>query len=196
VENLSRYNEVFHVVCRKADPRVQALTPQGSVRFPSGVPLLSPPSCPAGQIAPYLAAGRSATIPMYLLLKGSGLRAVWEYSVDSAPFHRIVTGLVPVKLTPSKPPVATVHTSSSVSLTVPPTPGHHGALLYADATECPGPGGSGPQYFESTFGWFEWQHAAGDKITPRCPDPLRWRVVAAWVGQPSVAVDYTKPGSR
>jgi len=91
LRNRTRYIEGFRIRCRRDDPRVQALNLRGTVRYPAGVPLLAPPTCPAAQIAPTLKPYGSYQRQFLAILGGPLLRGVWDYSTRSS-LHRVLTG--------------------------------------------------------------------------------------------------------
>jgi hypothetical protein len=74
------------------------------------------------------------------------------------------------------------------SIDVQASPGASGRLRYAEEAECPGYALLGPSYIQEAV----WKIADGNRIKPVCAQPLRWRVLAGWVGHPVVLVDYVK----
>jgi hypothetical protein len=177
VRNLTQQTLLFAPFCHDQNPTVDVLSPTGTVRYPPALVPLSPSRCIAGWIAARLLPHASLHERLLVVLRGRFLRAWWEYGViGSAPHVRIYSPRVSLLLTARHLPIVTVH-SSPVFADVYPQAGVQGTLRYVSVAKCGAASGS---TYSDTGDY--WEVASGTRITPPCPNPLAWHVLAGYVG--------------
>jgi hypothetical protein len=178
MSNLTQQTLLFAPLCHGQNPAVEVLSPTGMVRYPPALVPLAPSPCVAGWKAAHLFPHTSLHYRLLVVLRGRFLRAWWEYGIagSSSALARIYTPRVSVLLTARHLPVVTIH-SSPLFADVSPQPGLRGPLWYVSVAKCSGPAGV---TYPDTGDY--WEVATGTRITPPCPNPLAWHVLAGYVG--------------
>jgi hypothetical protein len=192
------------------NPRIEVLGGQGNVLFPPPFP---PPviddvirkSAPPGP----LLHDQVIRAHMPIIMRGSHVRAAFDFSVQfnghTVPME-VQTPAVHVRLVPGRAPAVVEQTEGTVSARVRPAgPEDRGPLYHDGWYACPLPGG-GKWYGGSS--WYEqistspnglsiiigtpygWKPTHSHLLKPGCAQPIEWHVVAGWLGQPAVAVDF------
>lgn len=194
--------------CMRDNPGAQILDGSGAIVYPPafgpsrGVGPFPPVSCPAPVPPPGpnpIRPGHARTFHGYAVVRGARMNAVvdylWQPSHGRLQYATVSTTSISLTTTASTPPVTQLHIdkdSSVTALLVHPTPGRHGPLLYQQLEQCTSSQAGGPEEYSSVWTWIP---ARSDRIRPLCPDPVQWLVVAGYVSQPAVQVEYRQTGA-
>lgn len=194
LRNVSRFPKVWTFACGRENPRVQVLNSQGTVRYPPGLALLSPPQCPAAGAQPFLAPGRTFQRQFLVVMRGHLLRAIWNFqTASSSPGAneptQVTTGQVAVNLVHGPRPVATLHRNPKVYAVVQAPPGSSGLLRVVDVARCPNGSSGAANTIQNVS---IWRPVAGRVIRPPCANPFEWHALAGWVNEPVVRINYVQ----
>jgi len=199
VRNVGAYNQLVLARCTVNNPQVQVLDGRlGIITFPPAIRPLAHPICPQST-APLFRPGQVLRRREFVVLNGSWLRGSWRYSgapQNGSPIGgmgQLVTPAVRLTLLSANKPHFSLQTVPRVALVVARPSGVESKLLYMDTAQCPGSSGSSAIFQQRVY---EWQASDSNVVAPPCARPLRWRVVAGWVGYSVVATTYVAPASR
>ncbi|MGH2444044.1 MAG: hypothetical protein ACRDFX_12890 [Chloroflexota bacterium] len=186
IHNQSSHGLTYAPDCSGQDPRVNVLSPNGSVRYPPGLAPLAPPRCPIAGKAALLKPHASLYSRAFVVLRGRLVRARWEYSIvgSSSTRAQIDSPRLSLVLTARQLPIVRVH-SSPARVDVLPRPGIRGPLRYVSVAKCSD--GNGATY---SYSGDYWQAVKGTTITAPCPSPIAWHVLAGYVGGTAALIRF------
>lgn len=190
IQNVSRRSLVRLPGCDKPNPDVQAVSPQGDVRYMQPIRPIAPLQCVKGARAKILLPGDAFQEQHLIVLRAKLVRAAWTFGTPSPAgmvVRTITSRPVPLTLISTREAAARVHSSPSVYADVARSPGGMGPLRYAQVAKCQT--ARGPEYVQDVV---DWQTTEGPRLSPPCSNPLEWHAIAGYVNQPVATIDYVK----
>jgi hypothetical protein len=194
------------------EPKPEVLDSEGHVLYPPPFP---PPrlngSFKTGA-PPLIAPGAVITEYPLVVLRGNRIHAVLHFHLQTAPPYlrkTLRTSIIRLTLTSGRAPTVAVHRVPPVSAVVHPTTAQRpGDLYHVGWYACrmangqtqfggsgfyegpPGPQGIPPYLVGYLYLWVPSQSRL---LQPGCSSPIEWHVVAGWLNQPVVRINYRPP---
>jgi hypothetical protein len=175
--------------CSWPNPSVRVYGIDGHLQFPLALPYLAPPSCEGSDISAVLAPHRKISSAVVFIARGRVVRSVFEYAMAGQTVRTARTQSLLLSLHPGAAPAITTERSPSLRLIVARPRGADAPLRYVEEARCPATAVSGPTYVQSQVNW---SVARGNRLSPPCPSPVEWRVVAGWDDAPVVRYVYRR----
>lgn len=185
------------------DPTVDVLWPSGRPafsaqqgRYPAGVVAVSPPSgVPIGPTEPLLTIGPRQAIArhIFVIMRTGRLQATTaRIQSGSGTAYVLRTPVLLARLGRAPYPRVSIgqQSGSLVATITPESPLQAGTLWYMSAMQC-GTSTRGTTTW-SRVPYFDRQPNGSYRLTaPNCEGPVRWSIVAGWLGQPVGAGNYS-----
>jgi hypothetical protein len=186
LQNVSQQIVTVAEPCTSDNPVVQVTNGRHVVyppllALPGGVR----PSCnaPAPPTPLYLQPGGVVKGPHFVIVRAPNLRAVVTLLVNGVEAH-VSTPTVVLGLDALRRPQVTLSTAPTVLADIRPAAAPQGVMRWVDWSRCPADGG--PQIGQRLTAW----NTGGSPLTPPCPRPLEWHVIAGWPNQSVAHINY------
>jgi hypothetical protein len=174
------------------EPQPEVHDRQGRLLFPPAFPYLYPLPGPL-PVPLALAPHQVMTRADYIILRAPYLRLVAHIGLNrrfNATTFVVATKSITLHLTSLPGPAYQVEfhrppdrlSATVTAVTAKP----HGRLLHIEYSDCDG---------TANWTFITWA-PGGNRFVPDCPQPHEWHVIAGYLNQPVIAIDYTAPTAR
>lgn len=181
----------FPEYCGSDNPSVFVNDPSGKQLYPPGVTPIFPPPCPFPR-GEALAHNQTANATQYAIARGPYLQVALQVLRvrvgGSSGMVTVLTHSVRLQFVPKPAATVTLHPSRSGLYAIFHRPtGARGPMLFEASDNC------APQDAQPGHQALSWEETLRTRLTPSCPAPARWVVVAGWLNYPVAQIDYTTP---